>query len=114
MSPIALDPRLDRQFGLQCVDGVAGLALLPEADRGVCNQQHQDDEEVGPVLHYARQNDGDLDHPGNRAPKIEQEFEKRVGLLLCDLVWSVLDQALRCLRLAQAVRRRSQLLLDGR
>jgi hypothetical protein len=46
---VALHPRLDRQPGLQRLDRVAGLALFPEADDGVGDQQHQDDEEVGPV-----------------------------------------------------------------
>ena len=47
--PVALHPGLDRQLGLQGVDGLARLVLFPEPDRGVGNEQDQDDEEVRPV-----------------------------------------------------------------
>ena len=48
-APSRLDPGLDRQLGLQSVDRVTRLVFLPEPDHPVGHQQHQDDEEVGPV-----------------------------------------------------------------
>ena len=52
---VALHPGLDRQPGLQGIDGVAGLAFFPEPDHGIGNKQNQNDEEIGPVPHDARQ-----------------------------------------------------------
>ena len=98
---VALDPGLDRQPGLQGLDGVARLAFFPKAHRGIGNQQQQDDEEVGPVAHHAGQHHRDLDHPGDGSPEIGEKLQQRVGLLLDDLVRPVLGQPLLGLGVAQ-------------
>ena len=45
---VSLHPGLDRQPGLQRVDGVARLVLFPEPHHGVGEEQHEDDAEVRP------------------------------------------------------------------
>ena len=91
--PIPLHPGLDRQLGLERVDGVARLAFFPESDHGVGEQQNEDDEEVRPVPDHARQDHRHLDHPRDRSPEIAEEFQERVGLLFLDLVRPVLRSA---------------------
>ena len=50
---VAQHTGLDRELGLQGVDGLAGLVLFPEPDAGVGEQQDQNDDEVGPVAQTA-------------------------------------------------------------
>ena len=47
--PITLHRGLNRQLGLQSLDGVARLMLFPESDHGVGNKQKEDDEKIRPV-----------------------------------------------------------------
>ena len=61
-----------------------------------------------------RQDHRRFDHPGDRTPKIGQEFEDLVGLLLSDFVRPVLRQPFLRLGFGQAVGRRTQLFLDFR
>ena len=107
--PVTLHPGLDGQLGLQGLDGVSRLELLPETDRGVGQEQNQDDEKIRPVTDQGRENNRHLDHPRNRPPKISQEFQERIGLFLSYLVRAVLRQATFSLVLAETVRRRVQL-----
>ena len=109
---VASDARSGRQLGLQRVDGISRLVLLGVAHDSVRDEQHQDDEEVGPVLHRTGQDHRDLDHPRDRAPEVAEELQKRVRSVLGDLVRAVLGQALLRLGLAQPVRLSAQLLLD--
>ena len=51
--PVTPHPGLDRQLGLEGVDGLARRVLLGKADDGVRQQEDEDDEEVGPVLEEA-------------------------------------------------------------
>jgi hypothetical protein len=91
---VTLHPCFDREPGLQGGDRAACLALLPESDRGVGDEQEQDDEEVRPVPNDAGEDNRGLDHPRDRPPEIGQELQKRVDLLLFDLVRPVLGQPL--------------------
>jgi hypothetical protein len=77
--------------------------LLGEANRGVGQQQDQDDEEVGPVPEHPGQDHCDLDHPRDGTPEVGQQFEERVGLLLDNLVRAVLGESLGRLGLGQTV-----------
>ena len=52
--PITFHPGLDRQLGLEGLDGVARLAFFPEADHGVGQKQQEDDGKVRPVPDHAR------------------------------------------------------------
>ena len=112
--PVTYHPALDRQLGLQRIDGLARLVLLPEPDRGVGNEQDKDDEEIRPVPQHARQDHRGLDHPRDRTPEIGQQFQERIFLLLLDLIRPVPGQPLLRLGLAQAIRRRPQPLLHLR
>ena len=112
--PIAFHPGLDRQLGLEGLDGVARLALFPESDHGVGNKQKEDDEEIRPVPDHARQNHRHLDHPRDRTPKIGEEFQERIGLLFFNLVRPILGQPFLRLGLTEAVRRRPQFCLQFR
>ena len=51
----------------------------------------------------ARQDHGHFDHPGDRSPKILEEFQQRVGFFLLDLVRAILGQPLCRLGLAEAI-----------
>jgi hypothetical protein len=109
---IALHAGFDRQPRLQRIDGVAGLAFLPESDRCIGKQQQQDDEEVRPVPNDGRQHDGHFDHPRDRPPEIFEKFQQRVGFFLFDLIGPVLGEALCRLLLSQPVSRGVQAFLD--
>ena len=104
---VAQHARMRREFGLERGNRVAGLILLPEPDQGVGEEQHGDDDEVGPVLDDGRQYGCGLDHPGDRPPKIAQELEDRVDLLLGEFIGPVLAEPLVGLRLGQALVERS-------
>ena len=101
---IPLHPGLDCQLGLQGGDGVARLTFLPESDHGVGQKQNEDDAKIRPMPDYRRQDHRRFDHPRDRAPEIGEELQKRIGLLLLDLVGPVLDQPLLRLGLGEAVR----------
>ena len=109
---VPFDTGLDRQLGLQGGDGLARLALFPEPDAGVGQEQDEDDEEVGPVLEHSGQDHRRLDHPGDGPPEVGEELQQRVDLLLRDLVRAVLGQALLRLDLGEAIRGRPEPLLD--
>ncbi len=111
---IAFHPGLDRERRLQGGDGVARLMFLPESDHGVGEKKNEDDGEIRPVLGRRRQDHRRFDHPGDRSPEIGEEFQDLVGLLLGDLVRTILSEPLLRLRLGQAVRRRGQFFLDLR
>ena len=89
---VADHPGLDRQRGLQSRDGVARLTLFPEPDHRIGDEQQQDDEEIGPMPHDARQDHCRLDHPRDWAPEITEEFQEEIGLLLLNFVGSILRQ----------------------
>ena len=91
---VAHHARVDRQLGFQGLNRVAGLAFLGVADHAVGHQQQQDDKEIRPVPHRARQDDGDLDHPRDRTPEVAEELQQRVGLVFGDLIGPVLGQPL--------------------
>ena len=91
---VAQHPRLDRELGLQGVDGLASLMLLGESDDAVRDKQDQDDEEVRPVPQHPGQDHRDFDHPRDRSPEVGEELEEGIGLLLFDLVRPVLGEAL--------------------
>ena len=112
--PIPFHAGLDRQAGLQGGNGVARLAFFPESDDGVANKQKEDDAKILPVPDHARQNDRNLDHPRDGAPKIGEEFEERIGLLFFNLVGPVLGQPFLRLGLTEALRRRPKFLLHLR
>ena len=109
---VAFHPRVDRELGLEGLNRVASLSFLGVADYTVGQQQQQDDEEIRPVPDRAGQDDGDLDHPRDRAPKVAEELQQRVGLVLGDLIRPVLRQPSCRLSTAQSVRRVAQLFLQ--
>ncbi len=98
-------PSLDRELCLQGVDGLTSLVFFPESDHAVRNKQNKDDEEVRPMPQHARQDHRGFDHPGDRTPEVRKELQERIGLLLFDLIGSVLGQPLLRLDLAETVRR---------
>ena len=91
--PVTLDPRMRRKLCLQRSNGVACLILLPKPHDGVGEEQHDDDDEVRPVLHDSRQHGRGLDHPGNRPPEIAEEFEDGVDLSSRQARWARIGQA---------------------
>ena len=112
--PIAFHPGLDRQLGLEGLDGVARLALFPESHHGVGHKQKEDDEKVRPVTDHARQNHRHLDHPRDRTPKIGEELQERISLLFFNLVRSILSQPALRLGLSETVQRSLELRLQFR
>ena len=62
----------------------------------------------------ARQDDRHFNHPGDGAPKIAEQLQKRIGLLFLNFVRPILLQSRRRFRLRQAIRRRTQFFLDLR
>ncbi len=46
---VAFNPGLDRQSGLQGINGVAGLAFFPKPDSRIGYKQQKNDTEVRPV-----------------------------------------------------------------
>ena len=60
-----------------------------------------DDEEVGPMPDVTRQDDRDLDHLGDRDPKMHQELEKWIGIFLHDRVRAVFRKSGLSLRSGQ-------------
>ena len=111
---IAFHPGLNRQSGLQGINGVARLVLFPEPDHGVGDKQEEDDEKIGPVPDHARQNHRHFDHPRDGTPKIGEEFQERISLLLFNLVGPILGQPFLRLGLRETVRRRPQFFLHLR
>ncbi len=103
-SILAFHARINRQFGFEGFNCVAGLPFLGIADEAVSHQQQQDDKEIRPVPHRAGQYDGDLDHPRNRTPEVAEELQQRVGGVLGDLIRPVLGQTSRRLGCAQSIR----------
>ena len=91
---IALDPGFGGELGFQGGYGVARRAFFPESHHGVRTQQHQDDEKVGPVFNYAREDHGDFNHPGDRTPKVREELQQRIGLLLRQLIRPIFGEPL--------------------
>ncbi len=88
--PVTFHASLDRQPGLQGVDGVARLAFFPESDHGVAKKQKEDDAKILPVPDHARQNHRHFNHPRDGPPKIGEELQERIGLLLFNLVRPIL------------------------
>ncbi len=111
---IAFHLGLDRQLGLQCGDGIAGLVFFPESDHGVCQEQKEDNSKVRPMPGYCRKDHGRFDHPRDRSPKIGKEFEERIRPFFFDLVRTILGQPFLSLSLTKAVRRRLQFILHFR
>ena len=108
--PVALDMRFGRQAFLQRRQGVGGLAFLPEADAGVVQQQHRDNDEIDPMLHEQRQDRRHLDHPGDRPPEVAEKLAEQRLFLDLDRVRPVARKALLRLFAAQARHRALQLL----
>ena len=108
---ITLHPGLDRQPGLQGIDGVACLAFFPESDRGIGQKQNEDDDKVRPMPGYRRQDHRHFDHPRDGTPEIAEEFQELIGLFFFDLVGPILGEPLLRLGLSEAFRRRAQLFL---
>ena len=106
--PIPFHPGLDRKLGFEGGDGIARLALLPESDHGVGQQQEKNDGEVRPVPDHARQDDRNLDHPRDGPPKIAEEFYEGIGLLFFNLVGPILGQTFLRFGLTESLRRRPQ------
>ncbi len=77
---------------LQGLKGVGGLVFLPEAHRGIENQQGQNNDEVVPVSDQRRQNRRDLDHPGDRTPEIAQQTPQETFCLLLQRIAAILPQ----------------------
>ena len=88
--------------------------LFPESNHRVRSKQKQDDEEIEPMPHNARQDNSRLDHPWDGTPEIAEELQELICLFYRDLVRPVLGQPLLSLGLAEAGRRRSQLFLELR
>ena len=63
--PVSFDFGFDGQLLAKRGDGVARLVFLPESDHGVGQKQQEDDEEIGPVPDYSRENYRPFDHPIN-------------------------------------------------
>ena len=103
--PITLHLGLDRQFGLECGDGVARLMFFPESDHGVGTKKKEDDEKIQPVPNNTRQNHRRFNHPRDGTPEIGKEFQERIGFLFFNLVRTILGKPLLRLGLAEAVRR---------
>jgi len=100
---VALHPRLDCQRRLQCGDGVAGLALLPESDDGVGHEQDENDHQVRPVPDDTGEDDRPFDHPRDGPPEVAEELEERVALLFLDFIGTDGRQALPRLCLTEAI-----------
>jgi hypothetical protein len=112
---IAFHPGLNRQPGLQGLNGVALPGVLPRTrPRRWRQAAEEDDEKVGPVPDHARQNHRHFDHPRDGTPEIGEEFQERIGLLLLDLVGAILGQPFLRLGLRETVRRRPQFFLHLR
>ena len=97
-----VDAGFQGQIGLERGDGVAGLEFLPETHDGIRQQQHEDDDEVRPMLHQRGKNRRRLDHPRNRPPEMRTEFEERIAFLLRQFVVAVLRQPSLSFRLGKA------------
>ena len=113
-SAVPPDPGAGREPRLQCGDRIAGLVLFPETDPGVGEQQHEDDDEIGPMPDDGRKNGRNFDHPRDRSPEIAEELQKRAYRLLGDFIGPVLGQAVLGLGLAQALRMRTRASLRAR
>ena len=111
---VAFHARLDRQLGFEGVNLVARLAFFPKTDHRIGHQQKEDDEKIRPVPDHARQNHRDLNHPRDRPPKIAEEFQKEIRLLLDKFIWPILREPFLRLGLGEAVRRRFQFFLHLR
>ena len=79
-----------RELLFQEFNGVLCLPFLEKADNRVRHEQEDDDGKVLPVSDDSREDCGCLDHPRDRAPEIEQEFQQRVFLFFGDIVEAVL------------------------
>ena len=67
---IPLHPGIQRQFGFQRLDSIAGLILFPEAHDSVHDQQNRDNNEIGPVVYQQRQDSCCLNHPRDWSPEV--------------------------------------------
>ena len=106
--------RLDRKSGPEGGDGIARLVFFPESDHGVGNKQKEDDSKIEPVSDRCRKDHGRFDHPRDGTPKIAEEFQELIGLLLRNFVRTILSQPLLRLGLTEAVWRRPQFFLHLR
>ena len=95
-----LHPRMRRKLGLQCSNGITCLIFLPKSNDGIGDEQHHDDDEIGPMVDNAGKDRRRLNHPGDGSPEVREKFEERVGRFLGDLVRTVLGQPRLSFRLA--------------
>ena len=85
MERLALLERSNRGMGL--------CTPLPEADRGVQNQHHHDDGEVGGMPGNPGEDRRDLDHPRDWSPEISGKSGKKADMGTSEHVLAQLGQA---------------------
>ena len=90
---VAQNPGLQRQALAQRGERARRLRVLPEAYRGVVDEQPEDDPEVGPILPRKRDQRGRLDHPGDRSPEVAEQLVPKRLFVGHDRIWTVLDES---------------------
>ena len=96
--------REDRQPGLQCGNGIAGLVFFPESNQSIGKEQHKDDEKIQPVSDNAGEDHRNFNHPGNGTPEVGKKLQVFVGLFFLELVRSIPRLSFGRLGLSQAIR----------
>jgi hypothetical protein len=81
--------------------GVRRLAVLPELERGIEEQQARDDGEVAPMAEHRGDGGSRLDHVGDRAGEMSEELAGEADLFLGERVRAVLLEPQRHFRGAQ-------------
>jgi hypothetical protein len=61
------------------------------------------------MAYHCRENRSDLDHPGDRSPKVGEKFQNWIGFLLRQFVVAVLLQAVLCFDLRETIWRSAQI-----
>ena len=105
--------RLQRQALLERGQRVGGLVVLPEADRGVVEQEAGHHGEIRPVPAQERNQRRRLDHPGDRPPEIARELAPTASLVRLNGVGAILLQPALGLVDRQALGRGAELAQPG-